>query len=333
MIKLYGGGVGSERRVRDLDEEGLLAAFVPLLPQGSALVPTGDDAAVMPVSDSRFVVTTDVLVEDRHFRREWSSGADIGWRAIMQNAADVGAMGAVPISFVVALVLPGDLAVSWVRDFAAGMAEACDAITAQTGVPCGVVGGDLSSGDSVVVAVTAHGDLQSRAPVLRSGARVGDVVAHAGTLGFSAAGLAALAAGLGRDDDVVRVHRRPSPPLAAAVVAAIAGAHAMMDVSDGLLRDAGRLAGASGVTIDLVPIDTLVDPRLLDLAGRLGEDAAQWVAGGGEDHGYLATFAPGSVPAGFDVIGRVVARGERDVLVAGRPPALRVGWDHFASGG
>ncbi|NLI17678.1 MAG: thiamine-phosphate kinase [Actinomycetales bacterium] len=331
MVPLYGGGVDGVLRVRDLDEEALLAEFVPLLPQGDAEVPVGDDAAVVPVSDGRFVVTTDVLVEDHHFRREWSSGADIGWRAVMQNAADVGAMGAVPVALVVGAVLPGDLEVEWVRALARGMAEACGAITLETGAACGVVGGDLSAGDTVVLAVTAHGDLQHRQPVLRSGARVGDVVAHAGTLGLSAAGLAALRAGREGHDDVVRVYRRPVPPLAAAVAAARQGAHALMDVSDGLLLDGGRMARASGVTLDL-SLAGLLDPRVRAVAQAAGVDPLPWVAGGGEDHGFLATFAPGTLPAGFRPVGRVLPRGGQPVLVDGATPTLRTGWDHFAGG-
>lgn len=309
-------------RVRDLDEEALLATFTPLLPQGAAEVPNGDDAAVVPLSEPRVVITTDVLVEDRHFSRNWSSGADVGWRSIMQNAADVGSMGAVPVSFVAAVVLPGDLPVEWVRDLAAGMAAACEELTAQTGVPCGVVGGDLSAGDAVVVAVTAHGDLRGHTPVLRSGARVGDVVAHAGTLGRSAAGLAALRAG--RHDRDTAVYRRPRPPLAVALTAR--HAHAMLDVSDGLLRDAGRMARASGVTLD---VHLPVDPELAAMAEALGADPLPWVAGGGEDHGFLAAFAPGTVPAGFQVLGAVRERGSHAVLVDGSPPTLTAGWDHF----
>ncbi|MGM0384672.1 MAG: thiamine-phosphate kinase [Actinomycetota bacterium] len=317
-------------RVRDMDEESLLAAFTPLLPQGDALVPNGDDAAVVPLSQRSVVVTTDVLVEGHHFSLDWSSGADVGWRAVMQNAADVGAMGAAPIAFVAAVVLPGDLEVAWVRDLAEGMAAACRQSTAQTGIACGVVGGDLSAGDDVVVAVSAHGDLFGSTPVLRSGARVGDVVAHAGTLGFSAAGLALLQAGHGggtaATDAALWIHRRPTPPLASALVAARVGAHAMMDVSDGLLRDAGRLARASGVTLD---VGLPVDERLAEIAAVLGTDPLTWVAGGGEDHGLLATFAPDEVPPGFETIGRVLGRGEHEVLVDGAAPTLAIGWDHF----
>ncbi|WP_315099266.1 AIR synthase related protein, partial [uncultured Cellulomonas sp.] len=148
--------------VSELSEDGLLARIFPLLPRGDdTLLPPGDDAAVVRAPDGRFVVTTDVLVEDRHFRRAWSSGEDVGRRAAVQNLADVAAMGARPTSLVVALVVPGDLPASWVDGLARGLAAECSPL----GV--GVVGGDLSGGPLVVVAVTAHGDLGGRDPVLR----------------------------------------------------------------------------------------------------------------------------------------------------------------------
>jgi thiamine-monophosphate kinase len=206
-----------------------------------------------------------------------------------------------------------------------------------------VVGGDLSGGPVIVVAVTVHGDLAGRAPVRRDGARPGDVLALAGTLGRSAAGLALLDAGAPQvDPAAVAVYRRPQPPLAAGPVAAAAGATAMLDVSDGLLRDAGRIARASGVAIDVAGTALAADLAAVgDAARALGADPLAWVLIGGEDHGLLATFPAGTVPAGFRTIGRVVAAdgdgagpGDRPgaVRVDGRPGAELaggVGWDHF----
>lgn len=324
--------VTDELLVRDVSEDDLLARIFPHLPAGHrTLVAVGDDAAVVAAPDARVVVTTDVLVEDRHFRRRWSSGHDVGHRAAVQNLADVAAMGARPTSLVVALVAPGDLPVAWVEGLARGLGEVC----APLGV--GVVGGDLSGGEHVVVAVTAHGDLEGRAAVLRSGARPGDVVAHAGRRGWSAAGLALLDAGeADADAGLVEAHLRPSSPLGAGPAAAAAGATAMLDVSDGLLRDAGRIATASGVRIDLTdPAQTfaLDLDRLSAVAELVGADATGWVLTGGEDHGLLATFPEGvELPAPFRVVGRVLAAGEGPaVLVDGREPRVdSVGWDHFA---
>ncbi|MBX9244444.1 thiamine-phosphate kinase, partial [Actinotalea ferrariae] len=173
----------TETTVGDLGEDGLLARIFPLLPRGSGtLLGPGDDAAVVAAPDGRVVVSTDVLVEHRHFRRDWSTGEDVGRRAAVQNLADVAAMGARPSALVVGLVVPADLEVAWVLGLARGLAAAC-------GPDVGVVGGDLSGGSEVVVAVTVHGDLEGRAPVLRGGARPGDVLAHAGVRGRSAAGL------------------------------------------------------------------------------------------------------------------------------------------------
>lgn len=336
----------------DVGEEGLLARIFPELPRGTrTILGPGDDAAVIAADDGRVVVSTDVLVEGRHFRRDWSSGADVGWRAAMQNLADIAAMGARSSSLVVALVAPPDLPVEWAVGFARGLHEACG----PHGV--GVVGGDLSGGDAIVVAVTVHGDLGGRAPVLRSGASPGDVVAHAGVAGRSAAGHTVLASGRLDllDDraerpgaqvalaagDAVRAYRRPEPPLEAGLRASDAGASAMMDVSDGLLRDAGRMARASGVVIDLGRVEDAFAAdleALAPLAAELGADPKEWVLAGGEDHGLLATFPPGvALPAPFRVIGVVraiteapAAGGAPGVLVAGAAPTLlSPGWDHF----
>lgn len=316
--------------VADLGEDALLARVFPLLPRGDAtLLGPGDDAAVVAARES-VVVTTDVLVEEQHFRLPWSAGADVGARAAAQNLADVVAMGARPTALVVALVMPGGLAVDWVLDLARGLARAC----APHGV--GVVGGDLSAGDRVAVSVTALGALDGRAPVRRDGAGPGDVVAHAGVCGRSAAGYAALVAGIGeRHPELVAAYRVPEPPLAAGVVAAEAGATAMLDVSDGLLRDAGRLARASGVVLDLAdpaawPGDDLA---VLDrVAADLGVSAREWMLTGGEDHGLLATF-PGTVPPPFRVIGRVRDDQEPGVRVDGATLETSPGWDHFSRGG
>ncbi|MBO3101337.1 thiamine-phosphate kinase [Cellulomonas fengjieae] len=312
--------------VRELSEDDLLARILPLLPRGEqTLVPSGDDAAVVAAPDGRFVVTTDVLVEDRHFRRAWSSGQDVGRRAAVQNLADVAAMGASPTSLVVALVIPGDLPVSWVEGLARGLAAEC----LPLGV--GVVGGDLSGGPAVVVAVTAHGDLGGRAPVLRSGARAGDLLAHAGVAGRSAAGLALLEAGRADvDPELVAAHLRPVAPVAAGPEAASAGASAMLDVSDGLLRDAGRMARASGVRIELDSAAFRQDQeRLRAAADTLGAVAQRWVLDGGEDHGLLAAFPPGcALPDAFRPVGRV--RAGAGVHVDGEPAPAASGWDHFA---
>lgn len=316
--------------VSETTEDILLSRFLPLLPPSSAAVPTGDDCSVLEMR-GQTAVSTDMLVEGRHFRRDWSTGADVGFRAAMQNLSDAVAMGARPRSLVISLGLPGDLEVSWVEDFARGLAEACEPL----GV--GVDGGDLVGAGEVTAAVTVIGDMEGRAPTLRSGAQPGDMIIHAGNLGHGAAGHEILAAGIEVDDvlaPLVDDFRRPKPPLQVALAAAETGAlHAMMDVSDGLIRDARRMAKASGVWMNF--LGTNLQPRLKDLAiaaGRLRADRREWLYTGGEDHGFLATIPAGvQVPEGFTHVGEVMsaAHGGR-VTLEGMEVAGQGGWDHFA---
>lgn len=284
----------------------------------------GDDAAVLRAPDGRVVATTDVLVEGRHFRRDWSTGTDVGHKAAAANLADVAAMGAVPTALLVGLACPADTPTAWLEEVADGLAAECGPLGAA------VVGGDTvaSAPDSgaVVLSVTALGDLAGRRPVLRSGAAPGEVLALAGRLGWSACGLAVLRRGFSSPLAAVRAHRRPQPPYAAGPAAADAGATAMCDVSDGLLADAGHLAEASGVVveIDRAALSAVaLDPPgpLPQVAAALGVDPLAWVLTGGEDHALLATFPAGAtLPPGWSVVGRVAAADDGPgVRVDGRP--------------
>jgi thiamine-monophosphate kinase len=325
-----------------LGEFGLIGSLPAWLPAGPrTLVGIGDDAAVLAVPDGRVVATTDFLLEGRHFRRDWSSGRDVGHKAAARSLADLAAMGAEPSALLVALAAPPDLPVDWLKDLAAGLAAEC----ARCGAS--VIGGDTARADSVLLAVTGLGDLAGRAPVLRSGAAPGDVVAVAGPLGHAAAGLALLSAGLRDqpgDAPLVAAHLRPAPPYDAGPEAAALGATAMIDVSDGLLADLAHVADASGVLIELASARLRPGDRLLAAASAVsGEapfaeapfaeapfaEALRWVLTGGEDHSLAATFPPGvKLPARWTVIGAV--RPGQGVLVDGHPFTGPPGWDHFA---
>ena len=310
--------------IADLGEFGLIAAIAARLPRGgSTLVGVGDDAAVLAAPDARVVATMDLLVEGRHFRRDWSGPADIGGKAAAQNLADVAAMGATPVALLVGLAAPGDLPVGWAQDLVSGMTAVC----ARTGAT--VVGGDVSSADVIMLAVTALGDLGGQDPVTRAGARPGDVLAVAGVLGHSAAGLALLSAGLARPAALVAAHRWPHPPYHAGPEAARLGATSMIDVSDGLIAAAGHVAQASGVLIDIETARLEPGEDLREAAASLpGHDSLTWMLTGGEDHALAATFPPATaLPAHWSVIGR--ARAGAGVLVDGRPFAGSGGWDHF----
>jgi thiamine-monophosphate kinase len=290
-----------------------------------AEVGPGDDAAVVRTADRRVVATTDVLVEGRHFRRDWSSAEDIGHKAAAANLADVAAMGGVATALLVGLACPSSTQTSWLEGVAAGLAAECAPLGAA------VVGGDLVASpvdsESVVLSVTALGDLGGRAPVLRSGARPGDVVALAGRLGWSACGLAVLRRGFTSPIAVVAAHRRPTPPYAAGPGAAEAGATAMCDVSDGLLADLGHIASDSGVVVDLdraALVRACLEPAgpLQQVGSALGTDPLVWVLTGGEDHALVATFPPrAALPVGWTPIGEVRKGRQPGVRVGGEPAA------------
>jgi thiamine-monophosphate kinase len=295
------------------------------LPTGQhTIIGPGDDAAVVTAPDGRVVATTDLLVDGRHFRRDWSTPYDIGRKAAAQNLADVAAMGAVTTSLLVGLAAPPDLPAFWAERFADGLRDECDLVEA------GVVGGDVVRSDVLLIAVTALGDLQGRPPVTRSGARSGDVVALAGRLGWAAAGLATLSRGFRSPRLVVDAHRRPQPPYQAGPVAAIAGATSMIDVSDGLVADLGHVASASGVHIDVQAGAFAIPDALSQVASALSIDPLTWILRGGEDHALVATFGPDAeLPSGWQLIGQVLdASGEGAVTVDGKPYAAG-GFDHF----
>jgi thiamine-monophosphate kinase len=302
-------------------------AVIDRLMAGRAHTPTvlvgpGDDAAVIAAADGRTVVSTDMLVERRHFRLDWSTPHDVGRKAIAQNAADVEAMGASATAFVVAFGAPGGTLGDDAFRLSDGMWEEARAFGA-----C-IVGGDLVAAPQWVISVTALGDLGGRRPVLLSGARPGDSVAVVGELGRSGAGYALWLKDIHDFPELRRRHLVPSVPYGQGRAAADAGATAMTDVSDGLLADLGHVADSSGVTIDVRRDGLHADhAAVAAAAAALGEDAWAWVFGGGEDHALVATF-PGAVPAGWRRIG-TVADGPARVLVDGADWTGTTGWQSF----
>ena len=235
-------------------------------------------------------------------------------------------MGARATALVVGFSAPPELEVSWVLEFAAGLALESQA----AGVS--LVGGDLTRARDITVAVTALGGLNGRAPVLRSGARPGDVVAVRGRLGWAAAGLVVLGRGFRSPRVVVEAHRVPRVDYGAGAAAAAAGATSMIDISDGLLTDLGHIATASGVTVDVNPSEFEVAEPLKAVAAATGTDPYALVLTGGEDHALAATF-PGTatLPDGWLAVGRVLQPGQdpAGVLVDGAPWTAAAGFDHF----
>src|SRR4051794_10555758 len=315
-------GFPPDATLADAGEFGLISALVELFPQGEqVLVGPGDDAAVLRVRNGHVVVSTDLVVEGRHFRRDWASAQDVGHRAAAQNLSDINAMGGRATSLTVGMAAPADLPVQWALDFARGFAAECSLVGAS------VVGGDLTRADQVVIAVTVLGAC-TESPVLRSGARPGDVLAICGRQGWAAGGLAVLGRGFRSPRVLVEAYRRPEPPYDAGRVAAEAGATAMIDVSDGLLADAGHIAEDSGVAIDVRASGFDVPEPLQAVGAALGADAMQFILGGGDDHALLATYPDvGSVPAGWSVVGAV--SDGTGVTVDGAEYDGPTGWTHF----
>jgi thiamine-monophosphate kinase len=309
--------------VADIGEFGLIGRVTAGRRQpATTLLGPGDDAAVVAVPDGRVVASTDVLVEGVHFRMDWSTPEHVGRKAIAVNLADLAAMGAVPTGLLVGLACPKATSAEIAEAMVTGMWQEA------TRAGAGVVGGDVVSADQIVISVTALGDLEGREAVTRGGAMPGDVVAVCGRLGWSAAGLAVLGRGFRSPVTVVGAYRVPEPPYQAGPQAALAGATAMIDVSDGLLADLGHLGTASSVAIDVRTSLVQVHQRLVEVASALGADSRHWVLTGGEDHALAATFPdPAVVPEGWVTIG-TVGRGS-GVTVDGRPYEKPPGWQHW----
>lgn len=307
----------------DVGEHRAIEAIVSAAPSRR----NGDDAAVLSHAspNSRAVATTDMLIEGRHFRVDWSTPEEIGRKSIVQNFADIEAMGARPIAALLAVSAPAHTPVSYLRGIAEGINEKVGEYSAE------LVGGDLTAGNDLVLSVTAIGSLGGSRPELTlDRARPGQrVVAH-GMLGWSAAGLALLER-FGRNvpehlRPLIDAHCAPRLTPGRGVVARATGATAMTDNSDGLIVDLSTIARRSGVGIDLHSADIAPPTLLWEAAELLDADPWEWVLTGGEDHTLLATTA-GDPPSGFSVIGRVI-RGE-SVTIDGQAPKYGHGWVSF----
>lgn len=330
MQDLSGGHPGGLSRtpgtVGELGEFGLIRELTSRLTSTPAVrIGPGDDAAVVAAPDRRVVVSTDVLLEGRHFRRDWSTAYDVGRKAAAQNMADIAAMGGVPTALLLGLVVPAELPANWPTELMDGIRDEAQVASAA------VVGGDIVRGETITVSITALGDMRNHEPVTRFGARPGDTVAVTGWLGWSAAGHAVLSRGFRSPRAFVEAHRRPEPPYDAGPAAVTLGATAMTDVSDGLIADLGHIAEASKVRIDLFSAELDVPAQMSDIGQAVGVDPLHWVLSGGEDHAIVATFpAETKLPARWRKIGEVRAPSALPhVTVDGAHWDLAGGWDHF----
>ena len=302
-----------------------ISGLLPPAPP-EVLVPIGDDCAVLRLGRTSWVAASDMLVSGHHFK-DWATPEDVGYKAVAVNVSDVAAMGGTP-RFVLASGGAPDPETA-LRCFE-GVMEACEEFGVYP------VGGDTTRAGALTVDVAVLGEL-SAPPVLRSGARAGELLAITGELGASAAGLLALESGGAGWKRLVSRHLRPEPRVEAGRVAAGLGVGAMMDLSDGLASDVRRVCGRSGVgcrvDLDLLPVAD--DTR--GFAASLGRDPQELAATGGEDYELLIS-APAavldalarSVGVPVTVIGEVTDGGDVVFHRAGEPVGDLSGWDHFA---
>ena len=292
------------------------------------LVPIGDDCAVLQLGGSTWAAAADMLVAGRHFK-DWATPEDVGYKAVAVNVSDVAAMGAAP-RFV--LVSGGAPEPDVVERCFRGVLEACGEFGVYP------VGGDTTGAGALTVDVSILGQF-SHLPVLRSGARPGDLLAVTGELGASAAGFLALENGDRGPERQVRKHLRPGPRVAAGQAAARLDAHAMIDLSDGLVSDVRHICEKSGVgcRVDLEKLPIAGDTReYLDSLGHVPELLA---ATGGEDYELLIA-APETV---LEALAALASEAETPLTVIGEITGSQIeflrdgkkveglsGWDHFS---
>ena len=313
----------SDQTLSDVGEFGFIELIKKRLAHPSFLkVGIGDDAAVIDLNQPEVVTCVDILIEDEHFKKDFSSAKDIGHRAAAANLADLVAMGAQPKALLLALAVPSDVEVSWLIDMIDGIVEEANQLGAV------LIGGDTTRAEKIIISITAIGELKT-APVERSGAKSGDLVIASGRFGWAQAGLRVLQKGFRSPNLLVQAHQRPQIEYQAALNAA-SQLSSMIDVSDGLAQDALHIAKASGVQIDLKSTALLPDDLLVEAALGIGEDPMIWVLTGGDDHAFLATIDSNkAIPTGFRIIGEVF-KGEAKVTLDGAELNGRLGHDHFA---
>lgn len=317
----------TEPTIADIGEFGVIEAIRAIAPSAR----NGDDAAVLAQTtpNARFVASTDMLVEGRHFRLDWSTPQQVGAKAAVQNFADIESMGARPTAMLFAISAPLSTPVSVVTGIAEGLWQQGKQCPAE------LVGGDVVSGDSLVISISAMGELGGLGrPLLRSGAKPGDTLIASGRIGYSAAGLALLEACGGPSKvpaefaTLVEAHCTPEFEYRRGATARATGARALTDNSDGLVVDLKAIAQASGVTMEVDGAAIAPDELQIAAGEFLGCDPWEWVLSGGEDHTLIGS-TPSEPPTGFRAIGSVTREKFDSVLIDGHRPACDSGWVSF----
>lgn len=350
-------GNSSDKELAQLGEFGLIDLFKSQLPplDDSVVVGIGDDAAVLSYPSSTHVLmTTDMLVDGVHFSEATMPPRQVGWKSIVASVSDIAAMGGTPAHAVISIAIPPSASSSWLQEVYRGIAEAGQ----QYGVH--IVGGDtVKTADKLVISVTLTGRVPVGQAILRSGARVGDVVFVGNWVGGSAAGLDWLLAGRPQiqlqeteQTYMIDCHQHPEPQTEFGRILGEKGwASSLNDISDGLASELNELAEASGVSIIIDEQAIPIHPVVRAWALQSGQDALDWALYGGEDYQLVGTCSPDRIEQLLAVaqslghhpkmIGQVVAVGSDP----GKPgvwlqrssgtveTVTRKGYNHFAEVG
>lgn len=278
--------------MREFDLIGQLAARAQPIPGVS--VGIGDDAAVLE-PDACDLVALDTMVEGLHFKRDFSSPQDIGWKLLACNLSDIAAMGGEPRAYFLSLSLGEGADAAWVEGLYEGMRLAAEALAPRAACVAPAGGDTTGSPGPLVLSLTLMGKAPARGAVLRSTAREGDAIVVFGELGMAMGGLEVLRRwpqgdpGRARWPALLEAHRRPRALCRLGAALGERGlVHAMLDVSDGLLQDMGHMLRASGLGARIFVEEVPVHPRAQALAQELGLEAVDWSLSGGDDYALVA---------------------------------------------
>ena len=308
-----------------------LCAIIPM-DHADLIAGVGDDAAVIRTSPEPApyqLATTDILVEDQHFNRQWSSPEQIGIKAAECNISDIAAMGGRPTWMFISLVLTNDTEVGWAQELYTGINQCCR----RYGIV--VAGGDTTQGPVNTVNITLLGTVSQDNLCLRSHAQPGDLLMVTGDLGASAAALTLLKRGKTLNGHLLRKHLAPTCRLD--VAGAIAPlANAMIDISDGLGSEVHHICRQSDVGAEIYAEAIPIHDDLRAIGDELGKDPVDFALSGGEDYELLFSISADKVPilskadVSFHKVGKITEKKDGRLLVtAGGKRKLPGGYDHF----